>query len=126
MQMDVPLWAWAAWTLQHALTAQPERVARGLDACRAAVRRGRPELLVAEETTARAEADVVAGLIDTVIDRGGWVALAHDGALEPHGGIALVLDLATAVGPVVQDEVADAAPEVPDGRGPVRQPLRTL
>jgi hypothetical protein len=88
----------ALWTLQHALTAQPERVVRGLDACRAAVRRERPELLVTEETTARAEAGVVAGLIETVIARGGWVALAHDGALEPHGGIVLVLNPATAVG----------------------------
>lgn len=97
--------AQALWTLRHALTSRPEHVARGLDASRAAVRQGRPELLVAEETVARAEAGVVEGLIETVIDRGGWIALAHDGALEPHGGVALVLHPAAPVGRVVQDEV---------------------
>ncbi len=95
----------ALWTLQHALVCRPTLVASGLEACCAGVLQGRPEMLVAEETTARAEAGVVEDLIETVIYRAGWVELAHDGALEPHGGIALVLNPAAAVGPVVQDEV---------------------
>lgn len=67
----------AQWTPQHPLTSQPERVARGMDACRATVRLGTARAAGAEETTAGAEAGAVAGLIETVIDRAAGVALAH-------------------------------------------------
>lgn len=35
--------------------------------------------------------DVVDDLVETVIERGGWVAFTKDGALEQHGRIALLL-----------------------------------
>jgi hypothetical protein len=35
--------------------------------------------------------DAVDELIELVLDRGGWVAWVDDGALEPHGGVALTL-----------------------------------
>ena len=49
----------------------------------------------------------VEDLIETVIDRRGWVALAHDGVLEPQAVIALVLNQAAAAGSVAQGEVDD-------------------
>ena len=87
----------ALWTLEHARASRPEDVATGLGECQASVRRGQPALLAVEEgfgaaaEGAKVTADAVDDLVETVIERGGWVALTHDGALAEHGRIAMVL-----------------------------------
>ena len=88
------------------------RVASGLDAVWLAARSERPEMLVVEEDLFQparlsedgdhllpaedVEApdvldDVVDEVIEAVLRRGGWVALASPGALAAHGGIALTV-----------------------------------
>ena len=88
------------------------RLASGLDAVWLSVRTERPDMLVVEEDLFRAarvsddgdhlltaedvEApdvldDVVDEVIEAVLRRGGWVALASPGALAAHGGIALTV-----------------------------------
>ncbi len=85
----------ALWTLEHALITSPDRVATGIDACWAAARTAARAMLVVEEgfTVATDDRhDAVDDLIENVIERGGWVALARDGLLEQHGHVALVRD----------------------------------
>lgn len=88
------------------------RTASGLDAAWLAARRERPEMLVVEEDLFRPARlsddgdqllaaddpeepgvldDVVDEVIEAVLRRGGWVALAAPGALHMHGGIALTV-----------------------------------
>jgi len=87
-------------------------VVDGLDAAWLAARRERPEMLAVEEGFSRAARlspdgdfltpaedvehpdvvdDVVDELIETVLLRGGWVALVADGALADHDRVALTL-----------------------------------
>jgi hypothetical protein len=89
-----------------------QRVASGIATAWLAARTERPEMLVVEEGysyPARLSADgdhvtaaddihapdviddLVDELIETVLDRGGWVALARDGTLTDHDGVALTL-----------------------------------
>lgn len=89
-----------------------ERSVSGIAACWLSARRERPEMLAVEEglfAPARLSADgdylhpatdvehpdvvddVVDELIETVLHRGGWVALVEDGALAEHDGVALTL-----------------------------------
>lgn len=88
------------------------RVASGVASAWLAARTERPEMLVVEEGyrfPARLSADgdlvtaaddveapdviddLVDELIETVLDRGGWVALARDGSLAEHAKVALTL-----------------------------------
>lgn len=88
------------------------RAVSGLAAAWFAVRHERPEMLVVDESLSVAarlssdgdllvpaedpEApdvldDVVDELIEAVLRRGGWVALARPGSLDSHGGVALTL-----------------------------------
>lgn len=101
-------------TLNRALASNPGAVVTGPVRCWEALHGGRPTMLVVEEgfffpvrVTANgvhpagpAEVtgnavdllhDVVDDLVETVIERGGWVAFTKDGALERHGRIALLL-----------------------------------
>jgi hypothetical protein len=101
-------------TLNRALASNPGTVVTGAVRCWEALHGGRPKMLVVEEgfffpgrVTANgvhpvgaAEGagiaadhlqDVVDDLVETVIERGGWVAFTKDGALERHGRIALLL-----------------------------------
>jgi hypothetical protein len=101
-------------TLNRALASNPGAVITGAVRCWEALRSGRPTMLVVEEgflfpvrVTANgmhpveaAEVtgdavdvlhDVVDDLVETVVERGGWVAFTKDGALEQHGRIALLL-----------------------------------
>jgi hypothetical protein len=90
------------------------RTLSGMAASWLAARRERPEMLAVEEglfVPARLSADgdhltpapdidhpeviddLVDELIETVLHRGGWVAIVSDGALREHDGVALtVLD----------------------------------
>ena len=96
-----------------ALASTPRRrVASGLDAVWLCSRSERPHMLIVEEDLFRparisedgdhllpvddVEApdvldDVVDEVIEAVLRRGGWVALASSGALADHGGIALTV-----------------------------------
>lgn len=88
------------------------RVASGIQSAWLAARTERPEMLAVEEGfryPARLSADddlvtaaldveapdvvddLVDELIETVLDRGGWVALVRDGSLAPHERVALTL-----------------------------------
>jgi hypothetical protein len=88
------------------------RVASGIATAWLAARTERPEMLAVEESyryPARLSADgdlvtpaddieapdviddLVDELIETVLDRGGWVALVRDGSLTEHGKVALTL-----------------------------------
>lgn len=101
-------------TLNRAVASNPGAVISGPVRCWEALHGGRPTMLVVEEgfffpirVTANgvhpveaAEVagdaddlrhDVVDDLVETVIERGGWVAFTKDGALEQHGRIALLL-----------------------------------
>lgn len=101
-------------TLNRAVASNPGAVISGAVRCWEALHGGRPTMLVVEEgfffpvrVTANgvhpveaAEVagdaddflhDVVDDLVETVIERGGWVAFTKDGALEQHGRIALLL-----------------------------------
>ena len=100
--------------LDRALASSPETVVTGAVRCWDAARWGSPRMLVAEEgfvfparvtgsgvLPAESEVgaetegdhlhDAVDDLIETVIERGGWVAFTRDGALERHDHIALLL-----------------------------------
>lgn len=101
-------------TLDRALASNPGTVVTGAVRSWEALRGGRPTMLVveegfffpvrvtangvlpvgaAEETGGAVDQlhDVVDDLIETVIERGGWVAFTKDGALDRHGRIALVM-----------------------------------
>jgi hypothetical protein len=92
--------------------AGASRAASGIDAAWLAARTERPEMLAVEQSffyPARISSDgdfltaaddvehpeviddAVDELIETVLDRGGWVALTEDGALADHGRVALTL-----------------------------------
>jgi hypothetical protein len=98
--------------LQRLRSLPPARVASGLDAAWLASRSERPDMLVVEEDLflpARLSDDgdhllpaddvdapdvlddAVDELIEAVLRRGGWVALASPGALSAHGGVALTV-----------------------------------
>lgn len=98
--------------LQALADTPHRRTASGLDEVWLAVRSERPEMLVVEEDLFQPaqlsedgdrllpaddpEApdvldDVVDEIIEAVLRRGGWVALASPGALLEHGGIALTV-----------------------------------
>jgi hypothetical protein len=89
-----------------------DRVASGIVAAWLAARADRPEMLILEEGfrfPARLSADgdrvepatdveapdviddLVDELIEVVLDRSGWVAIARQGVLAAHGGVALTL-----------------------------------
>lgn len=103
---------------EHAALAQvsdragAHRVASGIATAWLAARTERPEMLVVEEgfrfparlsadgdqVTAAADVeapdvidDLVDELIELVLDRGGWVALARDGSLADHDRVALTV-----------------------------------
>lgn len=100
--------------LRSAETASTARVVSGVEECWRIATAGRPAMLVVEEgyyvpalrgprgpvpVGELAEAagggwdrlhDLVDDLIETVIERGGWVAFARDGTLARHRRIALV------------------------------------
>jgi hypothetical protein len=100
--------------LSTARGAPSARVASGIEECWRVAVQGRPAMLVVEEGyyvpavrgprgpvpvtstggSARPEADrihdLVDDLIETVIERGGWVAFARDGALADDRRVALV------------------------------------
>lgn len=100
-----------AFQLLERRTAQ-ERTASGIAAAWLAARRERPEMLAVEEglfVPARLSADgdyvtpaegvehpdviddLVDELIETVLHRGGWIALVGDGELAAHDGVALTV-----------------------------------
>lgn len=88
--------------LASATARRPGEVHSGVLACWEAARTGRPEMLVVEEghsVPAHVDADgdgavrsdLVDDLVETVIDRGGWVAFARTGSLAAHDRVALVV-----------------------------------
>jgi hypothetical protein len=102
-------------TLNRTVASNPGAVISGAVRCWEALHGGgRPTMLVVEEgfffpvrvtangvhpveaaeVTGDADDvlhDVVDDLVETVIERGGWVAFTKNGVLEQHGGIALLL-----------------------------------
>lgn len=99
----------ALWTLEHALNSRPEHVVAGIEACAAVVHRARPMMLVAEKGLSDSRQKDLEQLMEHVIDDGGWIALAHDGALEQHSRVALVLDTPAPDRPFAEEEAAEAA-----------------
>lgn len=98
--------------LQALANTPRRRTASGLDAAWLAARSERPAMLVVEEDMSQHARlsedgdellpaddpeepgvldDVVDELIETVLRRGGWVALTASGALTEHGGVALTI-----------------------------------
>ena len=115
--------------LRTAQAASTARVASGIEECWRGAAAGRPAMLMVEEgyyvpaVMGRAGPvlssgpptepevgqptlhDLVDDLIEMVIERGGWVAFARDGALSEHRRVALVLP----VRPLNADPVVKAA-----------------
>jgi hypothetical protein len=98
--------------LEAATAADPETVHAGIRDCWDAAHAARPVMLVVEEGhtwpalvdddgirrlpadsepgTGSRRSDLVDDLVETVIDRGGWVAFARNGRLAEHDRVALV------------------------------------